>query len=76
MFPNTTLGDGTTFLPAAGWRNPESGIATDQLAGGWYWTSEADSKGAFYIRSTATVSNPLANSGENQYGFSVRCVRQ
>jgi hypothetical protein len=78
MFPNTTVGDGTTFLPLAGDRTLEQnsgGISSVGIfAGYWSSTPRNETKG-----SNMSVYSDYVHPESNNpyaYGFSVRCVRQ
>jgi hypothetical protein len=76
MFPNTTIGDATTFLPAAGYRNLSTGQVTHQSINGYYWSSApgSDTEGR-NLGIGDTGFTPL-NSNNYAFGFNVRCVRQ
>jgi uncharacterized protein (TIGR02145 family) len=76
MFPNTTIGDAATFLPAAGGRNNSSGQVFNQNSAGLYWSSTPLSTvGGEILTINSTSVYPLSNTNYAQ-GFSVRCVRQ
>jgi hypothetical protein len=76
MFPNTTLGDITTFLPAMGRRATGSGKIVNSPIG-VYWTSVSDKARQYGMElhfERASIQ-PLRYGLIND-GFTVRCVRQ
>jgi len=76
MFPDATLGDATTFLPAAGGRKDNSGAVGAQGSNGYYWSATPLSTASgLYLDLRGTSVFP-ANAAYYAYGFSVRCVRQ
>jgi hypothetical protein len=74
MFPDNINGNATTFLPAAGFRNP-AGRVEQQSAHGDYWSSKpTKTTGSFLLFYAGTV-HPLQYN-PHAYGFPIRCVRQ
>jgi hypothetical protein len=75
MFPNTTIGDATTFLPANGQRYNNS--TGNMNMNGYYWSMTPDSDtygGRMYFN--AGLISPSSGTNVYAYGFGVRCVRQ
>jgi hypothetical protein len=76
MYPNATLGDATTFLPATGSRYNNAGRVWGQSAYGVYWSSTPlNATYGGYSSFSTVVVNPLSGSSYAD-GFSVRCVLQ
>jgi hypothetical protein len=75
MFPNTTLGDITTYLPAVGRRATNTGkIASKTL--GVYWASmPSNATWGYELHFESQSIQPL-RTGMIDDGFTVRCVRQ
>ena len=70
--PNEADQDRYVFLPVAGYRNG----ATWAYAGvyGYYWSSTPTSSGAYALSFDSNRINP-GGSGNCDFGFTVRCVR-
>jgi hypothetical protein len=76
MFPNSTLGDATTFLPAAGYRHTITGQVGSQSTYGHYWSS-IPSSAIWGINLTFGATGVLTlGDGSYALGCVVRCVRQ
>ena len=74
-FMNKTKG---LFLPTAGFRDSDvgSGISPTTQNGvyGFYWSSNADSQGRFYMGLGSNDTHVLGDSNKT-FGLSVRCVK-
>jgi uncharacterized protein (TIGR02145 family) len=67
---------GTSFLPAAGRRDHDTGATSEVGLHGHYWSSRAynSTAGSLLIFSSGSVSTPTATDAA--HGLSVRCVPQ
>jgi uncharacterized protein (TIGR02145 family) len=78
MFPNATLGNTGTFLPAAGYRS--GGTAMDYNYSGYYLSSHADEVADGLALTTLLMfdeySVPFYHLYADEGAYSVRCVRQ
>jgi hypothetical protein len=79
MFPNRTLGDANTFLPATGYRHGTTGKAYNKCESGDFWSSTSVLKnGAFrglHLTFYDTGITPLYEQVYS-HGCAARCVRQ
>ncbi|GHV58989.1 hypothetical protein FACS1894182_12390 [Bacteroidia bacterium] len=76
----TALSSGATytpsngmFFPASGFRNPD-GIVYYVGSGGDYWSSSAGSNSSHAYGLTFSSGSAFTYSGDQTYGFAVRCV--
>jgi hypothetical protein len=76
MFPDTTLGDETTFLPAAGCRDNVDGQVHGQISTAGYWSSTPNNAttGICFFHSATYIS--ILCLHDFAMGHPVRCVRQ
>jgi hypothetical protein len=76
IFPNSTIGDETTFLPAIGYRNGSNGKVFNQSFSGDYWSSVPNSATDGTNLCIYDIGiNPL-NVSIFSHGAAVRCVLQ